>query len=150
MTSSCTPNVPHSSNRSWRVGVCDFSPWVDTRLLSPYSHKVFSRLLCSHSPRVFTCPLPRYNPQVFTRPLHSRSTWVFTCSLWRRSTLPTRHLVTLCTNRWWALWGMLRHLVSFSIRMWRSLLLMPLSVWWFVVLAVAGLESTNSEPYASE
>ena len=64
-----------------RVGACDLSSQVNTRLLGPYSHQVFTR------------PLRLFSPRVLTLAMCPRSPRVFTHSLRGISTSPTRHLV---------------------------------------------------------
>ena len=113
MTSPCTSSASSSSNGNWHVGACDLTTRFGSRLMSPYSHRVFTHLLHSCSPRVFTRLLCSRSLQAFARPLRGK------CML------PTCRLVPLCANRCWALWGMFRPLVGFTIRIWRSSLFVP-------------------------
>ena len=132
--------------RNWHVGACDFSPWVNTRLLSLYSPYVFTYPLLLYSSRIFTRPLPLYSPRIFICPLCSRCPRVFTrplCPysprvntrpLWGRCMLPTCRPIPLCIGRCRALWGMLGFTVSLVVCVWGSLLLTsswlaPLWLW---------------------
>ena len=99
-----------------RVGECDISFWVYTRLLGPHSHRVSTRLLRLFSPWVLTLTLSPRSFQVFTRSLRGRST------------SPTHHLIPLgaCWN--WALRGTLCSFLMFVVRLPRLVSFAP--IWW--------------------
>ena len=71
MISLHTSSAPFGSNRSWRVGVCDFSPQVGTHLLSPYSHLFF------YSSTAFSQPLGFYPSADSLQPSSFHSSTMF-------------------------------------------------------------------------